>query len=567
MVLVAQSAAMGGLAVNYVKTLGQTNVQGQPFQTAGSRLSVDKEGNLYLCGMVNAPWNMLMKLAPDGRVIWQSHCGGYSDSPTAIDGEHVYVANANLLRRFTLADGTMDPDWGFGHVGWGGSTKEDLTGFPRLAAPRSLIVSGSFLYLVDAGRDELLRVDLATGKEHPFKSRLMALAPADIAKAKNGNLLLLTGESVFEVDAEGIPGKGPLIDELAGAVALDVEPSEGKVYIAIGGVGGDLVNTISEYSAEGKPTGVEIGRGGGYSGAWAADQFAFASGRGEIAVDPAGGIWVGNDGGGVLPTLLHFDRNRKPDCLLIGVNGSGLAVDSDLNATVGGSCKISWDNKPLWTSGLVSFGDLKQYPIPGPANWWFTSAYADASSVVVFNPAAKNVMALSATTGALLAGPYMASPARAFCSAGKSVFYVKEGGIEKLDVAALDKPTAFFKPSDGAKLADSGLAVSADYERIYGQVGDKITCYRKDGTKLWEVAAKPPMALMKSVLWVVPADGAGVMALDAAIGQSLGLFGNKEVDGRLPVRPASLAAGSKEGKDYLFVKGGSQIQVFEVTGL
>ena len=564
MVLMAQSAAVGGLAVSYVKTLGQTNVKGLPFQTVGSRLSVDKDGNLYLNGGVNAPWNMLMKLAPDGRIIWQSHCGGYTDIATAIDGEYVYVTKANLLRRFTMAGGTMDAAWGFGNVSWGPGADSTMTGFPRLVGPRSLIASGSFLYVVDTGRDELLRVDKATGKEHPFNSRLMALAPVDIAKTKNGNLLLLTGESVFEVDAEGNPGKGPLIDGFAGAVALDVEPVEGKIYIAIGGVGGDLVNTINEYSATGKPTGVKIGRGGGYSGAWAADQFAFAAGRGDIVVDPAGGIWVGNEGGGVLPTLLHFDRNRKPDGLLMGLNGNGLVVDPDLNVTVGGSCKVSWDNKPLWTSGLVTFGDLKQYPTVGPANWWFTAAYGDLSAVVVFNPPARSVMALSATTGALLNGFGGASSARAYCSAGKSIFYVKEGGIEKLDVAALDKPTAFFKPTDGAKFTDSALAVSADHQRIYGQVGDKITCYRKDGTKLWEVAARPIMALMKSVLWV-PADGGGVLALDAATGQSLGAFGNKDVDGRLPVSPASLAVGAKDGKDYLFVKGESQIQVFEVT--
>ncbi|MEI7437401.1 MAG: hypothetical protein WCL16_11430, partial [bacterium] len=547
MVLMAQSAAMGGLAVSYVKTLGQTNVKGQPFRTAGSRISVDKDANLYLCGMVTSPWNALVKLAPDGRIIWQSNCGGYYNIATAIDGEHVYVATANLLRRFTVAGGTMDAAWGFGNVNWGPGAVETMTGFPRLAGPRSLIVSGSYLYVVDTGRDELLRVDKATGKEHPFNSRLMVLALVDIAKAKNGNLLLLTGESVFEVDAEGNPGKGPLIDGFAGAVAIDVEPGEGKIYIAIGGVGGDLVNTINEYSAAGKPTGVKIGRGGGYSGAWAADQLAFAAGRGDIVVDPTGGIWVGNDGRSVLPTLLHFDRNRKPDGLLMGLNGNGLVVDSDLNVTVGGSCKLSWDNKPLWTSGLVTFGDLKQYPTVGPDNWWFTVAYADLSAVVVFNPAAQTVMALSATTGALLNGPYKAIPALAFCSAGKSVFYVKEGGIEKLDVAALDKPTAFFKPSDGAKFIDSALAVSADYERIYGQVGDKITCYRKDGAKLWEVAAKLPMALMKSVLWV-SLDGGGVLALDAGTGQSLGVLGNKAVDGRLPVSPASLAVGAKDGK-------------------
>jgi len=567
--LLGNADTLAGVRVSYVKTLGQTNIEGQPFRTTGSRLSVDKEGNLYLCGMVNDPWSKLMKLAPDGRIIWQSQCGGYTDIVTAIAGKHVYVAKANLLRRFSMAGGTLDAEWGFGNLNWGPGDSDSDAGFPTLKNPRSILASGSFLYVVDSGRNEVVRVDLATGKEHPFKSPLSVVAPVDMAKAKNGDLLLLTGSAVFKVDAEGNQAKVPMIDGFAGAVALDVDPVDGKIYIAIGGVGGDLVNKINEYSAAGKPTGVEIGQGGEFNGPWAADKFAFAAGRGDIAADPEGGIWVGTDGGGVLPTLLHFDRNRKQDGLLMGLYGSGLAVDADLSITVGGSCKLSWDNKPLWTSGLVAVGDLKLYPTPGPATWWFTVAYADTSVAVIFNPAAKSYLALSATTGERLWGPNGATGARSFCSAdGKSVFFVNDGGIQRLDVTEQDEPpepTAFFKPSDGAKFADSGLAVSADCERIYGQVGDKITCYRKDGTKMWEVAAKPPMALMKSVLWVVPTDGAGVMALDAATGQSLGLFGNKEVKGRLPVRPASLAAGAKEGKDYLFVKGDSQIQVFDVT--
>jgi hypothetical protein len=565
-VLLVQSAAVAGVAVTYVKTLGQTNVKGQPFKTSGSRISLDKDGNLYLCGIVNNPWSMLMKLAPDGRVIWGANCAGYVDIATAVDGDHVYVVGAKqLLRRFTLAGGKMDSDWGFGHVGWSGGGVVPGPDFPSFTNPRGLIASGSYLYVVDSGRDELLRLDKATGKERPFNSRLMAIAPVDIAKAKNGKLLLLTGESVFEVDEDGNPGKGPIIDGIAGAVAIDVEPAEGKIYIAIGGTGGELVNTIKEYSAAGKPTGVKIGHGGGFSGPWSADQFAFASGRGDIAVDSASGIWVGTDGRGVLPTIVHFDRSRKQDGLLFGINGNGLAVDSDLNVYAGGSCKISWDNKPVWTSGLVAFGDLKQYPVPGPANWWFTAAYADASTMIVFNPAAQGVMALSSATGALANGPHKASPSKAVCSSGKSVFYVKDNCIEKLDVAALDKPVLFFKPSEGVKISDSGLAVSADGELRYCHVGDKIAGFKKDGAKMWEATARPPMALMKDVLWVLPPAGPGVLALDAKTGQSLGVFGNKDVDGRLPLGPSSIASGSKDGKDYLFVGGGSQIQVFEVN--
>lgn len=567
MVLMVPFGAVGGLTVNYVKTLGQTNVKGQPFQTTGSRVSFDKEGSLYLCGEVNAPWNMLMKLAPDGRIIWQSRCAGYANVATCIDGDHVYVVAPKMLRRFTLAGGKLDENWGFGVTEWGGGSEQALQNrFPKFNEPKSLTGSGDYFYVVDSGRDELLRLDKATGMEHPFNSRLMVLAPMDIAKAKNGRLLLLTGESVFEVDADGNPGTRPLIDGFAGAVAIDVELVEGKIYIAIGGTDGDLVNTIHEYSAAGKPTGVKIGRGGGFSGAWAPDQFAFASGRGDIAVDPAGGLWVGTDGRGVLPTLAHFDRSWKPDGLLVGVNGRGLAVDSNLNVTVGGSCKLSWDNKILWTSGLVDFGDLKQYPTTGPRSWWFTTAYADASTVVVFNPPAQNIVALSATTGTLLNGPHKATPALSFCTDGHSVFYVRDGGIEKVDVAALDKPKGFFKPSDGTKISDNGLAVKADNECVYCVVGAKIVGYRKDGTKLWETAAKPPMALMKSVLWVVPTDGAGLMALDAGTGQSLGVYGDKEADGRIPILPVSLAARSKDGRDYLFVGGNSQIRVFEVTG-
>ncbi len=566
LVLAAQSTAAGGLAVNYVKTLGQTNVKGMPFRTAGGRISVDKHGNLYLCGMVNAPWNALIKLAPDGRVIWESPCSGYNATATAVDEDYVYVVAPKLLRRFTKAGGKMDSTWGFENTAWGGGMAEPGIGFPSLSSPKALIASGSHLYVVDSGRDELLRLEKATGKEHPFNSRLMVVAPVDIANAKNGNLLLLTGESVFEIDAEGNPGKGPIIDGFAGAAAIDVDPVEGKIYIAIGGADGDLVNTINEYTADGKPTGVKIGRGGEFSGMWAPDQFAFAAGLNDIAIDPAGGLWVSNAGRGVLPTLVHFDRSRRQDGLVMGVNAQGLAVCPDLSVIAGGTCKISWDNRPLWTSGLVTFGDQKQYPALGPENWTYRAAYADASIAVIFGYGSWTVHSQSSSTGALLHGPYPVAPATEFCSAGKAVFYVKDGVVERLDVAALDKPQSFFRPPEGVKIDNRGLAVSEDLHRVCLCEGDKVVGYRTDGAKLWAVAARPPMTMMKNTLWATPAAGIGVLALDAMTGQSLGVFGEKESGGRLPLTPTCLAVGSKDGNTYLFVGGNSQIQVFEATG-
>ena len=571
MLLLMQSSSFADLTVNYVKTLGQTNVKGQPFKSPGARISLDKDGNLYLCGMVDSSWSMLMKLAPDGRVIWETPCSG-GLIPTAVDASHVYVANASLLRRFTLDSGKMDESWGYGNAGWGRAAQVPDEGFIKFKDVRSLLVSDSCIYVVDRGGNELKRLDKATGKGKAFNNRLMMVTPVDIVRSKKGNFLFLNGEAVFEVDAEGNPNKEPIIEGLSGAVALDVNSVDGRIYVAVGGADGEVVNTINEYGADGKPTGVTIGRGGGFSGPWSADHFAFASGRGDIAVDSKGGVWVGIAevrAPPVLPMIVHFDSQRKLDKILMGVKGSGLAVDPDLNVYVGGTCKITWDNQVAWTSGLAQFDDVKQYPVLGSPAWWFTVAYADSSKVVVFNPAGKNVMALSPANGTLLGGFHSVkfdSAYLSFFSIGKGIFYVTDGGVWKLDVETLAKPELFFKPPEGVKIGINGLAVSADGGMVYCSIGEKIVCFaRKDGAKLWEEAGAPPMALMKNILWVRPGSRKpGLLALDTSTGKALGQFSDKESDGRLAISPSAIAVGSKDGRDYLFVAGEAQVQVLEV---
>jgi DNA-binding beta-propeller fold protein YncE len=571
MLLLVQSAAVAGVTVSYVKTLGQTNVKGQPFKSPGARISLDKDGNLYLCGMVDSSWSMLMKLAPDGRVIWETPCSG-GLIPTAVDASHVYVARSAVLRRFTLASGRMDYEWGYGNVRWGGAGQVPDEGGIKFKDVRSLLVSDSCIYVVDRGINEVKRLDKATGSEKPFGKRLEMVAPIDIAMTEKGGFLVLAGESVFEVDAEGNPSKAPIIEGLSGAVAVDVNPADGNIYVALGGAKDKPLNTINEYGADGKPTGVTIGHGGGFSGPWSADHFAFASGRGDIAVDSKGGVWVGIAevrAPPVLPMIVHFDSQRKLDKILMGVKGSGLAVDPDLNVYVGGTCKITWDNQVAWTSGLTWFDDVKQYPVLGSPGWWFTVAYADSSKVVVFNPAGKNVMALSPANGTLLGGFHSVKFDNAylsFFSIGKCVFYVTDGGVWKLDVETLAKPELFFKPPEGVKIGINGLAVSADGGMVYCSIGEKIVCFaRKDGAKLWEEAGAPPMALMKNILWVRPGSRKpGLLALDTSTGKALGQFSDKESDGRLAISPSAIAVGSKDGRDYLFVAGEAQVQVLEV---
>ncbi|MCY2989531.1 MAG: hypothetical protein NTY19_16895 [Planctomycetota bacterium] len=62
-ILGAMPSAMAGPTLTYVKTLGQSNVKGSPLRTAGSRISVDQDGNLYLCGITN------LRV----RIGWEAH--------------------------------------------------------------------------------------------------------------------------------------------------------------------------------------------------------------------------------------------------------------------------------------------------------------------------------------------------------------------------------------------------------------------------------------------------------------------------------------------------------------
>ena len=95
-ILGAMPSAMAGPTLTYVKTLGQSNVKGSPLRTAGSRISVDQDGNLYLCGITNGPWNTLFKLAPDGRVVWECPCSGYARTVTAVDSFALSAQNGAL---------------------------------------------------------------------------------------------------------------------------------------------------------------------------------------------------------------------------------------------------------------------------------------------------------------------------------------------------------------------------------------------------------------------------------------------------------------------------------------
>ncbi len=64
-ILGAMPSAMAGPTLTYVKTLGQSNVKGSPLRTAGSRISVDQDGNPNTGGsrsptlMPRSPWSSI----------------------------------------------------------------------------------------------------------------------------------------------------------------------------------------------------------------------------------------------------------------------------------------------------------------------------------------------------------------------------------------------------------------------------------------------------------------------------------------------------------------------------
>jgi len=566
---VAPRAIAVTVNATFVKTLGQSNSTGKyAFVTAGGRIAVDEQGNAYFGTPGGSSY--LQKVSPKGEILWQFMHNVPGFQGAAVDDKYLYTCGSGYygriqLQRWLRDTGEAAPGWQYD---WENNTKE-LNGVAAFKMPNALAVDDKYVFVADVAGNEIRRFDKASGAEAPFKNRLLVVSPNDLALTPQGNLLVLTETAAVEVDRDGLPLRIPFVANLHGPTAIDINRKTGTVVIAEGGSNAELINRVRVYDMQGKPIN-EIGIGGDFSGKWHPLSFAFSSGAGDVALDPNGGFWVNGYGHRMYlcPLLSHFASTTQttPDVLLRGVMGTGLAVDPNLDVYVGGSYKISWDDKLLWTSGLSTDGPARLFPTT--INYWpMNPVWSDGKIAIISSMHQNMLYQVNARNGALLGKP-LATGTTAVNGTyvlGREVFYTGKGRTIQRTGLDLSTPQPFMTLPEGATPATGTLAISPDQQLVFLSGAGEIACYRRDGTVVWK--AKGNLGtLFKGVLFASSPDGYGVTALDAATGQPVATFGDKEDNGRAPLLvPGGIAVGSKDGADYLFVHSNARITVYKIV--
>jgi hypothetical protein len=572
--MVSRQALAGEVGVTYFKTIGQTSPQ-LPLVTGGGRLSVDEQGNVY----AGTPGqnSFLQKIASDGRLIWRddnTHC---AYTATAVDGEFVYGCGIgyygyrHLLRR-RKSSGVLAPGWKFVWT----KPEDTPSGVCYFQNPSSLLVDDDYLYVLDSGTGELRRLDKVSGEEKAFSVPIRVADAVDIAFAKSGALLVLANSpagTVATFDRKtGDSLNAQLIGGLGACATIAVEPKSGEIYLGEGGAIGAPVNKLRIFDASGKDTGRTIGSGGEWQGAWREDSFNFVSGTADIAFDPAGGFWSNGFGDRMswLALMTHFSPSLQPDTVLLGATGYGLAVDDELNVTVGGSYKLSWNGDLLWSSGLVTT-DPKHFPST-VSYWRVAPVYADAQNTILVNLDGSSIFALNAQTGENANRGYALKlpPSAIFVArAGASLFILGGGKVYRTAVELAPLQEVLALPEDIAKKNATGLAATADGSTLFVSHGTgaqaRVTAY-KNGTVIWDARAGVVLGCHKNVLFTAHPSGKGVLLMDATTGDVNGSFGRREIEDRpLVSNPTGMAFGSKDGKEYVFIACQSRILVYRIV--
>lgn len=580
--LLALAACAGALAAGldavYLKTLGQANPDGVPLKGTGLRQVLpDGEGNLYLAVVRGSPWTSLAKVTPAGSVLWETDFAGYAPKiPLALSDGRLYAvslgANYNWFRRVDPVTGKIDPAWGWGE------NAPPPAGFRPLQCAAAMVAAGPYLYIADTLGHEIRRFDRATAAEKPFAARLMVVEPIGLALAGEDRLLVLTPRSVLEVDLDGKPLRVPLIDRLPGAQALQADAATGTVYVALGGEPGKLVNEIRQYDAEGRPTGVRLGRGGDFNGKWTPDAFAFSAGQADFALDARGGLWV-NTG---LGQLVHYTAvpALENDRILMSTDASSIAVDGNLDVYLGvtqGEMKLSWENRVLWTCGIRPTGDGKRYPGSPIFGWPVYLAGIVGSDPAVHLLHDGHAFALSAGTGELagaVVGPGQDNTFANRIAVVGGAIYMGFGESRKWEVtrgtwetlADWKKWDVAFTPPAGIKAGLLGM--SPDGKRVYLSDGRQAYALDLAGKFLWQqptcgypgVFVQPFAMLGDAVVFL--ADGNGrLVARDAATGELLAMIGDRPAINGV----SGLAVAAKEGKTFLFVATGWGVRVYQIA--
>ena len=576
----SHSASGAELDVAYVKTLGQTNPLGEPLKGTGRRqVAVDTQGNLIVTVGIGHPWTAITKVGPNGRVIWETDCGGYGNLPVVVADDFVYAVSSEiLLRRYSLATGKLDETWGYQWV----PDKPDIRGVRKFETASGMVASAKYLYISDSKAKSIRRFDRLTSAEKPLSLATLSDEPLDLAIAKDGNLLVLTSKGVVEIDPDGKVLRNPLITGMIGPQGIDVDSFTGEIYISLGGTPAKPVNQIWQYTADGKATGVKLGRGGDFNGRWTPDTFAFATGAADFTLDASGGVWV-NTG---LGQLTHFtaapDFRHVQTLVATPEKASDVAADADLNVYVAvglGQLKMNWNGDIQWSCHLQPGGDPERYPGSPGAGWPIYIAYAGHKSPIFYLMDGRSYYSLSPETGQLV-GSVMSvrsnlDAVSRMTSTG-DLLYCGGGGEKDAwkIVTASHKGTANWTPflTPPSPLQGALMGVSRDQQRTYLWHKDRVQCIDSKG-KGWQAASPgayarnvQPVAFLDDDVIFLNGDDHAVVARDARTGQLLGTIGNKEVAGRPAIsRVNGLAVASKEGSNYLFILCNHQIQVFEVT--
>jgi hypothetical protein len=539
------AARAGDVGITYLKTIGQSSPH-LPLVTGGGRISVDAEGNVY-AGTPGAN-SYLQKISPSGRLIWRDDYTHCAYTGTAVDDEYVYGCGIgyygyrHLLRRKKVS-GVLAPGWNFV---W--KKPEDVVdGVRGFQSPSALLVDEQYLYVLDGGNGEVRRLDKASGAEQPFATPITIAGAVDMAFSSSGGLLVLANApttpasgSVSAFDrVSGTSLNSKLIGGLGVCAAIAVQPKTGAIFVGEGGAPATPINKVRIFTTDGK--------------------------------DPEGGLWSNGFSHrmGWLALITHFSPTFEPDKVFLG-GGNGLAVDDELNVTVGGNYKLSWDGDLLWTSGLTNTAPQK-FPTT-INNWTLWPILADAQRAVIISIHGSSIYALDAKTGelanqgfALPMKPGEIFPARA----GTDIFLLGGGKVFRTNADLAPLQEVFTVPPEVAQKGLTGLAVATDGSTLFISAGKgdaaRVYAYRK-GAQLWECAAGQVLLCHKNILLTTFATGAGVLTIDAETGDLSGSFGRSAIADR-PALTAiyGAAMGTKDGTDYLFIACQSRILIYRMV--
>jgi DNA-binding beta-propeller fold protein YncE len=517
----------GGFSVEYIKTIGQNNNNEGAIPTLGGRISIDEAGQIY-CG-TPAGGSSLINISPEGRVIWNTFQNVPGFQGTAVDNQYLYTCGSGYygyrqVQRWNKRSGKKAEGWQHQWI------KDELSdGVRSMGMPVAMAVDDKYLYVLDSKENELRRLDKTTGKEAAFSKRVMVYEPIDMVLSPEHNILILTKNSLLEVDSDGKPLRIPLVYDLQNAVSVDINPLDKNIYIAVGGSESDLVNRILIFDKNGKSTDKKIGIGGDFQGKWSPESFAFSSGTGDITFDQLGGLWVNPGWYGKLMAvrvLSYFDVNGKYKKSIKSIsNYRGMvAVDEELNIYPEGKVKLSQESNIIWTSGLIYSGDTKNYPYIN-SNWPLIPSFID-NKIVLFSPADGGMTALYAETGKYTGNTYKYQRNGILFYNSKNIFILKNNVIYSID-SDFENEQKIFSLPDIAEETLEAADIDNDMKYIYclykkGK-SNSIRCYSiADGKLCWDKPSGIGIVVCGGFLVTsVPSSAFGKRVINAKTGETL----------------------------------------------